>query len=296
LSKSKKVNLIANIIYTIVVAIFFTITIFELIYFYSINNLHFILHTTLISICLIIYIASKLIFNTKNFHKFFSLTIFCYFCVFLVLTIMKRYHLLDVFSSVQKLKELILSTGSAGILTFIAIQVAQVIISPIPGIATVIVGAQIYGSLWGFVYSSAGIIIGSIIAFFIGRLFGKSLAIWLVGEDNTKKWRKTLEKKGKFLLPLAFLLPFFPDDIICIIAGMTTMSFTYFLVVTLITRPIGILLGSYVFSGELIPFTWPYILIWIAILAVVAILFVIIMKNQDKIEKWFIKKFSKSKS
>ncbi len=296
MKKKNRVNLISNIISILVVASFFVITIFEFLYFYgSVNTLRFIIHTSVLTIVMLIYLVSKIFYKTNNFHKLFSITIFCYFCIFLVLTIMKRYNLLDVFSSVQKLKELILSTGSAGILVFIAIQIAQVIVSPIPGAATILVGAQIYGSLWGFIYSSIGILIGSIIAFFIGRLFGKSLAVWLVGEENTKKWRKTLEKRGKFLLPIIFLLPFFPDDIICIIAGMTTMSFSYFLIVSLITRPIGILVWSYFTGGKLIPFTWPYILIWIAIFIVLAVGFIILIKKQDKIQNWFIKKFSKKK-
>ncbi len=289
-------SLISNIICTTLVLVYFSLAVCELIIYYgTVNKLWFIINITTVSLSLAGYLISKFILKTKAFHKFCSLAIFLYFVIFLFFTIAKRYHFLDNFSDVQKIKQLILSTGNAGVITFIVIQCLQVLISPIPGIALVIVGAQIYGSFLGFVYSSIGILIGSIIAFFIGRLCGKSLAVWLVGEENTKKWRKTLEKKGKFLLPFMFILPLFPDDIICIVAGMTTMNFLYFLIVALISRPIGILAGSYLCGGKLIPYRWPYTLIWIAIIIAIIIGFSLLLKYQEKIEKFFISKFSNRK-
>ena len=42
-----------------------------------------------------------------------------------------------------------------------------------------------------------------------------------------------------------FLLPLFPDDILCFVTGLSTMSWRYFIVMQLIARAISVVTTSY---------------------------------------------------
>mgnify|MGYP002508213373 CR=1 FL=1 len=73
--------------------------------------------------------------------------------------------------------------------------------------------------------------IGSMFAFFLGRVFGVKLLIWMVGPKAYNKYQKMLKGRDKLMLFMMFLLPVFPDDLLCIFAGVTTMSYTTFFII-----------------------------------------------------------------
>ena len=85
------------------------------------------------------------------------------------------------------------------------------------------------------------------------------------------------------------LFPFFPDDALCLIAGMTSMSFRFFIVTILLTRPIGIVLTCYLGSGQIIPYHGWGLVIWGISIAIMIALFVCAYKFQPQIEEWLIK-------
>src|SRR2546428_8611516 len=57
-------------------------------------------------------------------------------------------------------------------LVFIVIQALQVIIAPIPGEVTGLLGGFIFGQWLGFFYSTLGLTAGSLFAFWVGRRLG----------------------------------------------------------------------------------------------------------------------------
>ena len=83
---------------------------------------------------------------------------------------------------------------------------------------------------------------------------------------------------------MTVLFPFFPDDILCIVAGSVKLNFTFFFLVNTICRSIGLL-----FMLELIKFmgTWnsggfPISLIVWGILLLANIIALIVMKIKNK--------------
>ena len=50
---------------------------------------------------------------------------------------------------------------------------------------------------------------------------------------------------------LAFLLPFFPDDVLCILAGLTELPFRRFALLVIAARPWGLLFASAVGGAAL---------------------------------------------
>ncbi len=180
--------------------------------------------------------------------------------------------------------------GSWMTVLFIALQFLQVVILPIPSTVTVVAGTALFGPLKGSLYSLTGIVIGSLVAFLVGRYAGTRVVSWMVGKETLEKWLKKIKGKDKLLLTAMFLLPVFPDDVLCFVAGFSSMSVWYFLAVILISRVLAIFTTSY--SVTIIPFdTWWGLLIWAILIIAVIVLFVFLYKKSDAILGWFEKKF-----
>ncbi len=230
-------------------------------------------------------------------HKLFFITVFLISSVLAALYILKISGFLDKIDSVEDLRSYISSYGSYAALAFILIQFLQVVVLPIPAFITVGSGVLLFGPLYGAIYSCTGIILGSLVAFFIGRLFGVKVARWLVGQENLEKGLKTIKGKDKIVLTFMFLFPFFPDDILCFVAGITTVSPLFFVIMIFITRIISVFASSYSMNNSIIPYdTWWGILLWIIFFIITIMLTVLIYKKGDKIEKQFSNFLGKKKN
>lgn len=126
---------------------------------------------------------------------------------------------------------------------------------------------------------------GCILAYWIGRLFGKRAVKWCAGsEEDYNKWSKILNSKGKWWYFLTVLFPFFPDDLLCIVAGAVKFNFLYYTIMNLIGRSIGLIttiltlkLINKVSSG--FPFM---IIVWAVAFLVEMIAYIILYKRSKK--------------
>ena len=108
------------------------------------------------------------------------------------------------------------------------------------------------------------------------------------------KWRKFLSN-CKYTFVLMMLLPLFPDDVLCMVAGLTDMSWSFFMFTQLVTRPIGIFLVSYFSSGQIIPYHGWGVVAWAIILITCVVLLYLSSKYNQKIEVFIQKIFNKKK-
>lgn len=141
-------------------------------------------------------------------------------------------------------QEFIHNKGIFGPLIFILIQTTQVIYPIIPGGAVLIVAPLIFGNFWGFTFSFIGVTLGSIANFLLARRFGKTLVRAFVEEDTYQKYYQKLTKGKRFdiFMGVSFLLPGFPDDFLCMLAGITTMPFKRFMTIYFLTKPLTLFL------------------------------------------------------
>lgn len=236
----------------------------------------------------------------KRFETVFKLflTAFVIVAVLLVaLYILQITGIWEKFESIETLRKIIDSAGIWAPLVFIVLQALQVFLLPLPGVLTVGVGVALFEELETCIYSYIGILIGSFIAFWIGRVIGYRAAAWLVGKDSLDKWLDKVKGKDRTILSVMFILPLFPDDILCFVSGLSTMSWKYFIVMQLIARAISVVTTSYSLGGSIIPYTtWWGILIWVLIGIAIIALFILLYKKGDKIEKWFFGLFKSKKA
>lgn len=238
----------------------------------------------------------KIFNNTTKKGKFLRLLFVLLFFTGIILGgyfALKYTGLLDKFNSLEDVKNFILSGGSFSIIIFVLIQFLQVTILPIPAFITTIAGALIFGPLRAFILSFISILIGSFFAFWLGRKFGKKILVWICGKHDADKWTKKLTN-GKYAFFLMMLFPAFPDDILCIAAGVTNMTLKFFTITNLITRPLGIFCLCFIGSGNLIPYHGWGLIVWAILIVLIVISFICSIKYQDKIEA-FVDKLSKKK-
>lgn len=182
--------------------------------------------------------------------------------------VLRRSGRLEMFSSAEALQAWVDGFGAAAPLVFFIIQMIQVIVSPIPGSVTTLVGGMMFGFWPAFALSTAAVLTGSLLAFGLARAFGRPLVVRLVGPTITERYLGAMTSRARIALLLMFVLPFFPDDALSLVAGLTGISWSFFLLAAACTRPWGLLFSSMVGSGMIHVPTWGWALIAAATVAV----------------------------
>jgi uncharacterized membrane protein YdjX (TVP38/TMEM64 family) len=153
-------------------------------------------------------------------------------------------HLRQALENGHQLRESFLAYGLFAPFIFIILQVLQVVLAPIPGEATGLLGGYLFGLWPGFIYSSVALTIGSGLAFSIGKFFSGFIQ---------QKYKETriyqrfnhLVSRGDFVIPfLLFLLPGFPKDSLSYLLGLSLMPFKVFLFIAAVARMPGTLMLS----------------------------------------------------
>jgi len=178
------------------------------------------------------------------------------------------YHLLI---SREQISGYVASFGSAAPLAFMAMQIIQVVLAPIPGEATGFIGGYLFGLAGGTLYSTIGLTLGSYVNFIIGRLLGKKWVRKMIPSVKLAKMDYLMRHQALHLIFLLFLVPGFPKDYLCLFLGISNMPIRVFLLMALIGRLPGTLMlsmqGALVFEQNYL--TWALILVFSAIIFIV---------------------------
>jgi uncharacterized membrane protein YdjX (TVP38/TMEM64 family) len=166
------------------------------------------------------------------------------------------------------LKNTILEYGFPAHLIFIAAVAVQVVVSVIPTGATMpVLGGFIFGPWLGILYTTIGITLGSALAFYLGRRYGRPILEDYIDPKMLKKFDEQSEHKGLITLLFIFLIPFTPDNAICLVAGTTKMKIRNMVAVVAIGRLPGTIFGCMVGAGLSSAFT-PSIVITLTVLTI----------------------------
>lgn len=129
-------------------------------------------------------------------------------------------------------------------LVYVGIQVAQIVISFIPGQAFQMAAGYLYGILTATVLSIIGAVIGTTISFYLSRLLGKDFQYVLFGEEKMDKYMKLLNShRGYTTVFLLYLIPGVPKDMVSYAAGVSNISLRIFLLLSTVGRMPG-MVGS----------------------------------------------------
>lgn len=151
--------------------------------------------------------------------------------------------------------ELLEKLGIIGHIVFIFLQITQTIYPIIPMGLTNVIGNLVFGTWLGFLCNVTGMLIGSSINFYLGRRFGESVVKAFISDEQYEKYISKIGDSKAFerLIIIGFILPVFPDDIFCMISGMSKLSFKRFFILVLLCRPISLFVFTYAWA-EIIRF------------------------------------------
>ncbi|MDP1729397.1 MAG: TVP38/TMEM64 family protein [archaeon] len=152
------------------------------------------------------------------------------------------------FGSQEAIRDFVSQFGVFAPLAFIVLQILQVVITPFSHYAVSIAGGFIFGTWQGFIYNWIGRVIGTAIAFYLARIFGRKIINHVVKKETIQKYDYIFEK-GRFLLFLAYFLPLFPDDELSYLAGLSAISPRIFLPLMVIGHISGSLSLAYIGNG-----------------------------------------------
>jgi len=166
----------------------------------------------------------------------------------------------------ETFKQILIDYPIAAPVIFVIARTLPVIIPPIPGLLLDGIGIAIFGWFYGFILAEIGIMIASMISFYIGRRFREPLLSKFISIQQIHLFEDKLSEKQKFwgLITLRFVSsPFF--DIINYVAGLTKIkASTYFFATLIVTAPLGFLIYYF---GELV-INMPFVLISVLILII----------------------------
>ena len=188
-----------------------------------------------------------------------------------------------VFATPTIMREWILRWGLVGPLLFVGLQTLQVVVFIIPGEVPQIAGGYLFGVPIGLLLSVLGIAIGSAISFWLGRLLGVPFIHALFPADQISRVEKLAgSPRSTMAFFLLFLIPGIPKDVLCYVAGLTSMRFTVFLLVSLIGRTPGIL-GSVIMGSAAAEKNWIFAGV---VLVLSIVLFALGLVFRTRIESW----------
>lgn len=174
-------------------------------------------------------------------------------------------------------------------LTFFVVQLLSVVLAPIPSNLTAAAGGLLFGTWPAFFLTYGAVMAGSLLVFWLARTLGRDFVDRVVSRKLAEKYQKVIRAKTTVFLALAFLLPYFPDDMLCILAGLTPITFGRFALLALFTRPWGLLFASALGGASLSIPLWAMVLIGLA----GVMIFVLGMLYGDRLERAILKRLGK---
>ncbi len=190
--------------------------------------------------------------------------------------------LINIFSDQQKIISWVGGFGYFGPLVFIILQAAQVIITPLPGAILSFASGYLFGFLWGVIYSLGGIVLGSTAIFYLTRRLGRGFVENHLDKKLLDRFDYISKKAGPLVFFILFLLPFPPDDLVCFLAGLTSIPIPFLILIVILGRlPLVILTVT---SSSLLALDWNNWLVLGIILIFVIIAFLLYIYSEKIIQ------------
>lgn len=142
----------------------------------------------------------------------------------------------DWMNASLQFKSIYASFGDQGKLCFVLLQFAQTFLAPIPGQVTAFLGGYIFGFSEGLWLTMLGVTIGVFFSILSSRLFGRFIIERFVSQRLLDKFDYLLKSESLWDFFLIFLLPGFPDDAVCFVAGITRISIWKLIIIAVVGR------------------------------------------------------------
>jgi len=164
---------------------------------------------------------SKFRINKTRFLKRLSLLIV------VIMLIYWREYLISAIMIIGDRDEIITILGNYGVLGPAVLSMIlglQVFLAVIPGHAFIVAGGYVYGFILGVLITQVSTVAASQIAFLLTRRYGRPLVDRLAPAEIIDHWKMLAEKQNGLFFFFSFILPVFPNDLMCFVAGLSAIS------------------------------------------------------------------------
>jgi len=145
--------------------------------------------------------------------------------------------------------------------------ILQTFLAFIPGQALMVASGYVYGFSGGVMITWVSLVLGGQMAFWLARRYGRPFAEKWISPSTLDRWDKSAAGQGVGFYVVTLVMPFFPNDAMCYVAGLGNMSNRRFLIANALGRGIASVLTVVVGAfADQIPS-----LIWIAIIAFIVL-------------------------
>ena len=184
-------------------------------------------------------------------------------------------------NSVEELREVISGAGAWAGVVYFFLQMMTVIVAPIPSNISMMAGALALGFWPAMILGVLAVGVGSVIVFLAARALGRNAIHRFLDKGVMEKYLPVIEEKQDMFLFLTMLFPFFPDDALCMLAGLTNIPLGRFVVIMALSRPWGLIVAALMGSGSISLPIWAWAVIGVAGLFI----FYFAMKYSAQIEE-----------
>ncbi len=162
------------------------------------------------------------------------------------------------FSNLDAVINTIKGYGIWGPVILFVLFVLQTFIAFIPGQALMVASGYIYGFSGGILITWISLVVGGQAAFWLARRYGRPFAEKFVSPLLLDRWDRSAAGQGIGFYVATLVMPFFPNDAMCYIAGLGNMTGRRFLIANTLGRGIAsfltVVIGA--FSSQIPALLW----------------------------------------
>ena len=171
--------------------------------------------------------------QTKKKTIIFTFLLVLFFILIIILYKPLTYYL----NNYEELKLFLKSKGKLALFIIYFLQILQVVIAFIPSDFINLSSGYILGPYFGFLISYLGLVSGTIIAFYISRIFGKEIVLKFVKEETLNKISNKVSSNMSITnIFILSIIPFMPRDALVYALGLTNIKPKKFLLPYLLAR------------------------------------------------------------
>lgn len=215
-------------------------------------------------------------FNNKKIDK--RLIINGTICVFFILlSIIATIILYPVLKEYQTeeglngLKKFVDEMGFLGVLILFSIQVIQIVIPFLPGQFIELTVGALYSPLIAITILSLGLVVATIIIYYLGKWLGRPFINLFLSDDNEQKYGFLKNsKKMELVFFILFLIPGTPKDVLIFFLPLLNLKLSRFIVLSLFARIPGWVLDVYM-SHSIFEKNYTLLIVVIILMILIAI-------------------------
>jgi uncharacterized membrane protein YdjX (TVP38/TMEM64 family) len=132
--------------------------------------------------------------------------------------------MLDLLKDRDALIGLVQGLGAWGPLMLGLTIALQVTFAVLPGHVLMLAGGYLYGFVPGFLITWVSTVAASQVNFMLARRYGRPLVYKMAPRRLVDRWEAAAQDKGFVFFLMTLVLPIFPSDLMCYVAGFSKIS------------------------------------------------------------------------